>query len=108
MVIEKTKNIRSPLKQEITNLRINIARDQERLDNAEMNFWENGGICCPFCGVPGYSELASLQDRRQLRIDQLLVKIEKDSGSRTKPEPESAVCEPYNPEELYPPLSSFK
>lgn len=92
----------SPLKTEIENLRVKIRKDEARLAKAERKFWNEGGVCCPFCGVSGYSELSRLQDERQTRIDQLLAKIKRDTEPKEKPvvvEPE-----PYDPEELYPPM----
>jgi hypothetical protein len=34
----------------------------------EREFWLDGGVCCPCCGVPGYSEMMSAQERRERRI----------------------------------------
>lgn len=65
----------SPLKIELANLRKRFAENEVRLQRASDDFWRNGGICCPGCGVPGFLDLQFKQERRLLRIDGLKRKL---------------------------------
>ena len=79
--IKKPKRI-SPLNQEIVGLKRNIASTEDWQANVANQFWANGGICCPCCGVPGYSEASSLNERRMLRLKQLEAKLLRDRSKR--------------------------
>jgi hypothetical protein len=68
----------SPLKIELANLRKRYAADEERLAILADDFWRNGGICCPGCGVPGYTDLQEKQERRLLRISGIEQKLGKN------------------------------
>ena len=68
---------RSPLKTELKNLKKKIAEDDLRLAQMSDDFWQNGGICCPSCGVPGFRDLCDKQDRRSLRVKGIEKKLEK-------------------------------
>jgi 50S ribosomal subunit-associated GTPase HflX len=64
------------------NLQIELANLQRNLDLTEAymgevaeEFWRNGGVCCPSCGVPGYSELVNKQIRRMDRVVQIKKKL---------------------------------
>lgn len=69
----------SPLRTQLANLRSNYARDEEKLAQASRDFWSNGGVCCPTCGVRGYCELEMKQERRLKRMDQIKAKLERDA-----------------------------
>jgi len=68
----------SPLKIELKNLRRSYAADDERMLEMSDNFWRNGGVCCPGCGVPGYNDLRDKQYRRLRRIEGIEKKLERD------------------------------
>ncbi len=65
----------SPIKSEIEHLRISRTADDQRLGSAERNFWKAGGVCCPGCGVPGFSKLVNKQERRMSRHADLAFKL---------------------------------
>ncbi len=48
---------------------------EKLLARKSRDFWENGGICCPDCGVPGYSELVRKQERRWRRSEQIRLRL---------------------------------
>jgi len=58
----------SPLRAELTALKAKVQRVDFRMADIEREFWLDGGVCCPCCGVPGYSEMMSAQERRERRI----------------------------------------
>lgn len=65
----------SPLREELRNLQMKHALEAERLDEVQREFWANGGVCCPYCGIPGYSAAVDAQARREERIRQLEKKL---------------------------------
>lgn len=69
----------SPLKTELRALQENYKRTEEKMRRLSSDFWERGGVCCPFCGVLGYSELAEKQERREDRMKQIKDKLKRDS-----------------------------
>lgn len=72
-------NKKSPLVQELAGLTINIAETDAKLARLAKEFWANGGVCCPSCGVPGYSDLQLKQERRRERVKQVIAKLDRDS-----------------------------
>ena len=64
---------------EISNLKKQIDRTDDRMDELAAWFWKNGGSCCPDCGVPEYSLLSEKQDRRYQRIKYLENKLIRDT-----------------------------
>lgn len=70
----KIKRI-SPLKIELANLQKAHTRTEKQLSSLNANFWANNGVCCPACGVQGYSELMSKQERREKRIASIKAKL---------------------------------
>jgi hypothetical protein len=66
----------SPLKTELENLKKRFAEDEVRLQKVSDDFWRNGGICCPGCGVRGFLDLQFKQERRLLRMDGIKKKLE--------------------------------
>jgi DNA repair exonuclease SbcCD ATPase subunit len=42
-----------------------IAREDARMDEISDQFFRDGGVCCPSCGEPGYTELKLAQERRE-------------------------------------------
>lgn len=65
----------SPLRYELMRLNQRYSETELELNRFSDNFWENNGICCPGCGVPGYSDLQDKQYRRLIRMDELRVKL---------------------------------
>lgn len=65
----------SPLREELRNLQMKHALEAQRLDEVQREFWAAGGVCCPCCGVPGYSAAVDAQARREQRIQQLQKKL---------------------------------
>ena len=65
----------SSLKAELANLELNLATTYTFMSELAEEFWDNGGVCCPSCGVPGYSELLLKQERREARIAQIKKKL---------------------------------
>jgi len=65
----------SPLKKELINLESRIEKDNDLLSEIERDFWENGGTCCPSCGVRGFSDLVNKQERREKRVAQIRKKL---------------------------------
>lgn len=49
----------------------NIKRTDERMQKLAHDFWACGGVCCPSCGISGYSELCDKQQRRMERLGQI-------------------------------------
>ncbi|VBQ81368.1 hypothetical protein [Burkholderia pseudomallei] len=70
----------SGLKRELEGLKRNIDRTDELMSQLESEFWAGGGVCCPGCGVPGYSELQLKQERREHREKQIVAKLKRDGG----------------------------
>lgn len=68
----------SLLKQELENLYKQINRTEDRLHDMARKEWN--GICCPSCGVPGYSDLVEKNDRRRERIEQIKLKLSQDTS----------------------------
>ena len=56
------------LQTELENLYRNVARTDDQMAEMAEACWRAGGICCPSCGMPGYSDLIERQDRRWARI----------------------------------------
>lgn len=71
----RSKRRESPLKVELRNLRRNYHLTEDHLRKVSSEFWANGGVCCPNCGVPGYSALQDKQERREARIKQIEAKL---------------------------------
>ena len=65
----------SPLRRELRNLKTKVQQEDFRLSQLEMEFWEMGGVCCPSCGIPGFSEARDAQERRLQRIHYLEKKL---------------------------------
>lgn len=63
------------LESELDNLRRNYRRTSEHLARVSQNFFENGGICCPGCGVSGYRDLEEKNERRLKRIGEIEKKL---------------------------------
>jgi hypothetical protein len=63
------------LKEEMAGLYRNIERTNKTLDVMAADFWREGGICCPSCGVRGYSDLLDKNERRWERIKQIETKL---------------------------------
>ncbi|MBN3839320.1 hypothetical protein [Burkholderia sp. Ac-20349] len=63
------------LRHELEGLNRNIARTDATLARLASDFWANDGICCPSCGVQGYSELELKQERRERRRGEILAKL---------------------------------
>lgn len=76
---DSTPKSKSPLKFELRNLERNILETDARMQEVEREFWANGGVCCPGCGVPGWHELTEKQERRRERVKQIHTKLEKRS-----------------------------
>jgi hypothetical protein len=64
----------SPLRIELKNLERNLASTEEHLSEVSEEFWRDGGVCCPCCGVPGhcmkcpqcgYSDTSGYQEDRK-------------------------------------------
>jgi hypothetical protein len=72
----------SPLKVEQRNLERALAQTYVHMDGLERTFWSSGGICCPSCGVPGFSVLVDKQERRLVRLKQIRDKLKRDSVNR--------------------------
>ncbi|AJX61008.1 hypothetical protein AQ938_06660 [Burkholderia pseudomallei] len=70
----------SGLKQELDGLKRNIDRTDELMSQLASEFWMSGGVCCPGCGVPGYSELELKQERRERRVKEIVAKLKRDGG----------------------------
>lgn len=70
----------SGLKRELEGLKRNIARTDANMGELASDFWANGGVCCPSCGVPGYSELELKQERRERRVEEIIAKLKRDGG----------------------------
>lgn len=70
----------SPLKTELQNLERRFADTEYYMQELEREFWSNGGICCPSCGVPGFSDIEQKQERRMDRIEYLKAKISNSGG----------------------------
>jgi hypothetical protein len=65
----------SPLRVELNNLVRSVERTERYLDRMGVEFWADGGVCCPSCGCPDYSELMGKQERREKRIAYLKRKL---------------------------------
>jgi len=70
----------SKLKLEFFNLNKNIADTDDYLRSRAREFWDNGGVCCPTCGVEGYGELEIKQENRWKRRKELIVKLKEVFG----------------------------
>jgi hypothetical protein len=55
----------SLLEREISRLERKIASEEKHMAEISDSFFRNGGVCCPSCGEPGYSELMRAQERRE-------------------------------------------
>jgi DNA repair exonuclease SbcCD ATPase subunit len=66
---------KSPLEREIQSIERKILREELRMDRLSAQFWADGGVCCPSCGVPGYSELMFAQERREAWLKILREKL---------------------------------
>lgn len=71
----KLKKHRSPLRAELDNLEVKIYREDIRLAELNQQFLAEGGVCCPSCGIPGYSDAVCAQDRRRARVCYLKAKL---------------------------------
>ncbi|PRF55377.1 hypothetical protein [Burkholderia multivorans] len=71
----------SGLKKELEGLKRNIDKTDELMSQLASEFWMNGGVCCPGCGVPGYSELELKQERREQRMKEIVAKLRRDGGA---------------------------
>jgi len=65
------------LKREIQDLQRKIPATDLWLEEVEQRFWREGGICCPGCGVQGFSDAQDAQKRRRLRLAQLQAQLER-------------------------------
>jgi hypothetical protein len=68
----------SPLQQELVNLNRSIDSTDVNLSYLASKFWRDGGICCPDCGVPGFSDLVAKQERRHKRVAEIEAKLARD------------------------------
>jgi hypothetical protein len=50
---------------DIERIERKIRKEEDRMAEMSDLFFRDGGVCCPFCGMPGYSELALAQERRE-------------------------------------------
>lgn len=75
----------SPLKRELKNLYNNITRTETLLGIMNDEFWRDGGVCCPYCGCPGYRELTYKNERREERVKQIKYKLQKLAKTRDAP-----------------------
>ena len=66
------------LKIEYENLHRNYLKTDGFLAQQAYDFFASGGVCCPSCGVPGYAELCSKQERREARMQQIREKIQRN------------------------------
>jgi hypothetical protein len=73
----KPKSKAEILLREITNLERKMLKVELHMDRLEDQFWRDGGGCCPGCGMPGYSDLQSAQDRRERWMKILQAKLAK-------------------------------
>jgi hypothetical protein len=69
------------LTREIVRLERKMAREEAHMNRITEEFWENGGVCCPGCGVPGYSELQRRQEHREQWLQMLREKAAKKGGT---------------------------
>ncbi len=69
------------LLKQLKALQARYRREDDELGDIAREFWANGGICCPGCGVPGYSERERRQERREQRITELKAKIARDANT---------------------------
>jgi len=83
------KKPRSRLAQQIAALKAAIAREDEELAKIEQQFWRDGGVCCPDCGEPGYSDRERAQERRETWLA-LLVNKQAQRDTWTDAEAEKA------------------
>ena len=65
----------SPLRQEQLNLQRKIRTEDARLAELEGAFWAGGGVCCPYCGIPGFSKAIDAQNRRRERLQCVTEKL---------------------------------
>lgn len=72
----------SPLKKECADIIMKLGRIRKRMEKDEKNFWANGGICCPFCGVYGHSERATQCDQLEKRLKELEQKLKQDTSGK--------------------------
>ncbi len=72
--------VRHGLKKELEYLLANISRTEDYMAELADEFWERGGVCCPDCGVRGYSELGLKQERRYKRVREIREKLVKDTN----------------------------
>jgi hypothetical protein len=66
------------MERDIVRLERKIAREEDRMSEISDDFFKNGGVCCPSCGVPGYSDLQYKQERRERWLK--ILKAKRDSG----------------------------
>lgn len=66
------------LRAELDGLLKNIRRTDDLMAQQADEFWANDGVCCPSCGVPGYSDLQLKQERREKRVAEVRAKIARD------------------------------
>jgi 50S ribosomal subunit-associated GTPase HflX len=88
--IRRRRRRASPLKIELANLRAAMDRTDRLTEQLSAEFWANGGICCPTCGVPGYGELLQKQERRKKRAREIKEKL----GLLPRPQTRKALCRP--------------
>lgn len=73
------KKPQSGLKLELVNLRKRYSETEDYLSRLSNEFWRADGVCCPSCGVPGYSELLLKQERREKRIAEIMQRLKREA-----------------------------
>ena len=72
------------LKIELENLERNIRKTDDYMSQLNNEFWADGGICCPMCGMPLYRVLHNKQENRYKRRTEILKKLA-DSTKCSRP-----------------------
>ena len=65
---------RTTLEDEINQLKRKLYKEELCMGALSDRYFEDGGICCPNCGLPGYRKLGMAQDRREKWLKILLAK----------------------------------
>jgi hypothetical protein len=75
------------LRREIAAIERKMHKVELQMDKLEAQFWKNGGVCCPTCGLPGYSDLEWAQERREAWLKILRAKLVQRIHTNNPPEP---------------------
>lgn len=68
---------------EIQRLRKRIFIEDMKMEKLTIEYFENDGICCPGCGLDGFSEMLQKQERRERWLRILIAKWEKRNDLST-------------------------